>query len=319
MNKPLDIGIDASKQTLEVAVDGERGSRTVLNTRPAVKAWLKGLAGPCRIGIESTGQYHQLLVRCAILAGHTVYVLNPNDLSHYIHSLGRRAKTDRLDAQAIARYVAREHADLHPYQLPTKLQAQLDELTQRRHGLVAIQTALRQSLATASVKLRAAPRMLRNAQALIDEIDERMARLIAQDDQLDEQAKRLQTVKGFGPLLSRVMAHALTRRQFHTSDAFIAYIGYDPRPRDSGQFRGRRFLSKRGPAYLRQLLFVAAMSASRSTVWRPFCERYRARGLATTQVLVIMARKLARTAFSMVKHGCDFDPDRLLKPACSQP
>ncbi len=317
MNKPLDIGIDASKLTLEVAVDGEHGSRTVANSRLAIKAWLAQLAQPCRIAIESTGQYHQRLVRYAIRAGHTVYVLNPNDLSHYMRSLGRRAKTDRLDAQAIARYVAHEHADLHPYQLPTALQAQLDELTQRRHSAVSMQSALRQSLAATGIKLRAAGRMQRAAQALIDEIDERMARLVAADEHLAEHAKRLKGVTGFGPLLSRVMAHALTRRQFNTGDAFIAYIGYDPRARESGQFKGRRKLSKRGPAYLRQLLFVAAMSASRSKLWRPFYERYRARGLATTQVLVIIARKLAHTAFSMVKHHCDFDPDRLLNKACT--
>lgn len=318
MKSGLNIGIDASKATLDIAVDGQRSTVQIANTLRAINAWLAALAAPCRMGIESTGHYHQLLVRCAISAGHTVYVLNPKDLSHYMRSLGRRAKTDRLDAQAIARYVAREHEDLHPYQLPTPLQAQLDELTQRRHGVVVMQGSLRQSFAEVKAKPRALARTQRALQALIEEIDGRMTQLVGQDPQLADTAKRLKSMVGFGPLLSTVMAHALTRRQFKNADAFIAFIGYDPRARDSGQIKGRRFLSKRGPAELRRLLYVAAMSASRTQTWRALYERYRARGLATTATLVIIARKLARIAFSIVKHGTTFQPE-LIKNACAKP
>ena len=123
---------------------------------------------------------------------------------------------------------------------------------------------------------------------------------------------------GFGPLLSTALAHAITRHPFAHADAFIAYIGYDPRVRDCGQQRGRRYLSKRGPAELRRLLFTAAMSASKMQLWHPFYERYRARGLPTTAALVILARKLARIAFSIVKHGTDFRPE-LVQSACVQP
>jgi transposase len=319
MNSAVSIGVDASKQTLEIAVDGQQGSHTVLNARGAIRTWLGQWRQPCRIGVESTGKYHRLLVDCAIRRGHTVYVLNPQHLFHYMRSLGRRAKTDRLDAQAIARYVGREYADLHAYQAPTKAQQTLDELTQRRRGLVTTLTAFRQSLSGCTVKLRAAARVRRGLQAAIDEIDQRMAALIEQDDRLSGHAQRLQGVPGFGPLLSRVMTHALTRRDFRSSDAFIAYIGYDPRPRDSGQYSGKRYLSKRGPAYLRQLLYIAAMAARRTSLWKPIYERYRARGLASTQVFVILARKLARTAFAIVKQGCDFDPQRLLNKPCAQP
>ena len=88
--------------------------------------------------------------------------------------------------------------------------------------------------------------------------------------------------------------------------------------RDSGQWRGRRFLSKRGPAELRRLLFTAAMSACKTKLWQPFYQRYRARGLSTTAALVILARKLARIAFSIVKHNVDFRPE-LVNVTCAQP
>ena len=315
MKSQLFVGIDASKQTLEIAVEGQRGSLPIANTSEAIRGWLRSLAGPSRIGIESTGHYHQLLVRCAIAVGHVIYVLNPKDLSHYMRSLGRRAKTDRLDAQAIARYVAREHEQLHPYQLPTPAQAQLEALMQRRRLIVEMNGSLRQSFSTVSAKPRAVARTQRALQALIKEIDERLAQGIAQDPALSAPAKRLKSVVGFGPLLSTVMAHALTRREFRSSDAFVAYLGLDPRARDSGQIRGQRFLSKRGPAELRRLLYAAAMSASKTKTWKAIYDRYRARGLASTQTLVIIARKLARVAYAIVKHQTVFMPERLQQTA----
>ena len=312
------IGVDVSQRTLDIARSDENRVLKIDYTLKAVRKWLKGLPAQCRIGIESTGDLHRLLVRCAIAAGHTVYVLNARDLSHYARSLGRRAKTDRLDALLIARYLAKEHEELHPYQLPTALQAKLDELIARRHTVVVTLTSLRQSFSRVTTQLSALARSERALQALIEQIDKQMQQAIATDPQLQQHARRLRTVVGFGPLLSTTLAHALTRHPFAHADAFIAYIGYDPRPRDSGQKRGRRYLSKRGPAEMRRLLFTSAMSAAKTSLWRPFYQRYRDRGLPTTAALVILARKLARIAFSMVKRGTEFNPE-WIKNACVHP
>lgn len=318
MKRSSFAGVDVSQRTLDIAVEGEAQVLRIDNSCAAIRRWLQSLPEQCAIGVESTGNLHQLLVREAIAAGHTVYVLNARDLSHYARSLGRRAKTDRLDAQLILRYLQREHEQLHPYSLPTARQAQLDELIGRRHQVVLAQGALRQSFAAASAKPRALGRTLRALEALIAELDGRMRQLVAGEESLSQAAKHLRSVVGFGPLLSTSMAHAITRHPFKNADAFIAYIGYDPRVRDSGQWRGRRFLSKRGPAELRRLLFTAAMSACKTKLWQPFYQRYRARGLSTTAALVILARKLARIAFSMIKHNTDFRPE-LVKIACAHP
>jgi transposase len=312
------VGVDISKVTLDIAIEDQAGSVQVANTSVAIRRWLKQLPADCCIGVESTGAYHQLVVRLAIAAGHTVYLLNTRDLSHYARALGRRAKTDRLDAQLIARYLAREHEHLHPYQLPTELQSELTALMQRRHTVVVTQTMLRQSFTALTPKPRAMASTVRSLHKLIAELDQRMQALVAQDPQLAPLAKNLDTMVGFGPLLSNVMATAITRHPFKHADAFIAFIGYDLRVRDSGQQRGRRYLSKRGPAELRRLLYVAAMSASKTKLWKPFYERYRARGFSSTATLVILARKLARIAFSIVKHGTTFNPE-LIENACTKP
>jgi hypothetical protein len=70
-------------------------------------------------------------------------------------------------------------------------------------------------------------------------------------------------------------------------------------------------LSKRGPGELRRLLFLAAMAGARTAAWRPVYAHYRARGLSSTEALVILARRIARTAWSMYRHETDFDAGRL--------
>jgi len=312
MNSASFIGVDVAQRTLDIAVGEHTTVQHIANTQQAIEAWLQQLPSGCRIALESTGSLHLRLVRCAIAAGHTVYVPNPRDLAHYACSLGRRAKTDRLDAQLIARYLQREHEQLHPYCLPSASQTEFDELIGRRHQVVRAQVSLRLSFAgCAHTPLPALRDVLTDLQNLTEQIDERMQQLIDQDERLAQAARHLRTIVGFGPLLSASLAHALRRRTFRNADSFVAYLGYDPRVRESGQWRGRRFLSKRGSPELRRLLFVGAMSACRSDTWKAFYQRYRDRGLSSTAALVILARKLARTAFSMLKYDQDFSSERI--------
>lgn len=310
------IGVDVCQQSLDIGRCGDHEVLKIANTAASIRRWLATLAPATHIAVESTAKLHLPLVHAALAAGHRIYVLNPRDLAHYAQALGRRAKTDRLDALLIARYLQREHQELHAYQPPSAVQTQLHELIQRRHKLVVARQAQHQSFADMRCKLRSAARLLRAYDAAIAEIDKRLQQLAAQDDTLSSSSKRLRTIVGFGPLLAVSMAHAITRLPFRSTDAFIAYTGLDPRPRDSGTLHGRRYLSKRGPAELRRLLFTAAMSASNSKLWRPIYQRLLTRGFATTQALVVIARKLARIAFAILKRNVDFQPE-LLKVTCA--
>ncbi|MBO2890111.1 transposase, partial [Pseudomonas asiatica] len=82
--------------------------------------------------------------------------------------------------------------------------------------------------------------------------------------------------------------------------------GMDLRVSDSGQKNGRRRLTKRGCSEIRRLLHNAAMAASRSAAWKGLYEQHRSSGKATTQALVILARKLARVAFALMKNQDEY-------------
>ena len=106
----LNVGADVAKDAIVVACsEGSFPVREVANQRTGVLAWLKSLPAGSRIGVESTGIYHELFAEAAHQLGFLVFLLNPTDTRHYAKAVGLRGKTDRVDAELIARMVAHEH------------------------------------------------------------------------------------------------------------------------------------------------------------------------------------------------------------------
>ncbi|WP_414910179.1 transposase, partial [Pseudomonas sp. IT-P253] len=122
------------------------------------------------------------------------------------------------------------------------------------------------------------------------------------------QLKRCLKVEGIGFLTGARLITAFQRGDFRNADAFIAFLGLDLRVLKSGQKDGRRSLTKRGDPEARRLLHNAAMSASRTAAWKGFYEEQRARGFSTTQALVMLARKLARVVFALLKGQSEYQP-----------
>jgi transposase len=314
MQTVLNLGVDIGKDEVRVAcAEASFAPRGVANRRTALLAWLRDLPQGSRIALEATGRYHELLVHLAHQRGLAVFVLNPRDMRHYARAVGQRGKTDRVDAQLIARFLEREHGKLHAHVPASPAQRALERLLRRRAKLTAIKGALRQSLRGVPGLGSQGKALLTGMQALLDKMDLQLEALSRQQPQYQALRERLQTIVGVGPVVSTSLASALQRIPFLNSDALVAHTGLDPRPADSGRKIGRRRLSKRGPSELRRLLFNAAMSAAKTKLWRPIYEHYRNKGLPSTAALVVIARKIARIAWSLFKYQTVFDPTRLAR------
>ena len=311
MQDVLNIGVDVAKAELVIGVvDHPEHNGAIANAAVPIKKWLNGLPGNARIAVESTGSYHELLVDVAQAQGLEVYVLNARDVHYYARSLGQRGKTDRLDAQVISRYLREHHARLHPFSAGNVAQREISRLLNRRARVVVQRQALLRSLND----LEGVDTALLTVQldAVLKQIDQRLAAQIASDVNMADTDRRLRTIAGVGELGSAWLASLFERIRFSNSDAVVAYSGLDPRPRESGQMRGRRKLSKRGPAGLRRQLYMMAFSASRTKVFSPYYQALRARGLSSTAATVVLARKLLRIAFAVWKTKTVFDPGRYL-------
>ena len=312
MEPSLNIGVDVAKDYVVVAcAQGSFACQQIANRSSELRAWLASLPAGTRIGVESTGEYHELLAQLACARGFTVFVLNARDLRHYARAVGLRGKTDRVDAHLIARYVAAESSRLTPWSAPSAEQRQIDRLLKRRAHLCRAKAALCQSLKGEHALVSELAALKRQFDSVLDKLDTKLAKLVAASPARQSTCTQLSSIYGFGPLLGSYLAALFERIRFPNARAFVAFTGYDPRPNDSGNKIGRRRLSKRGPAELRRLLFLAAMNWSRTEHGRALYEHYRQRGLTTTAALVVLARKLARIAFALHKHGTTFDTARL--------
>jgi transposase len=304
------IGVDVAKKEVVIACSQNTFPvRTVSNTPTALRKFLKTLPPDTRIGMEATGHYHQDLADLAVSLGLSVYVLNPKDVWHYAKGVGMRAKTDVVDAALIARYIANEAVHLRAYEPATAEQRLMDQLLKRRAKIVSLKTAFRLSCADAPFLNSQAEKLIADFTDVLKQIDQEIARLNATIPKRQEQVKHLQSIAGVGLLTSSWLANLFDRVKFKNSDAVVAFVGIDPRPCDSGQKRGRRRLSKRGPSEGRRLLYNAAMAAAKSPVWKPLYEHYRHLGWPSTATIVIIARKILRIAFTLTKKGSCFDPN----------
>lgn len=309
---PLLIGVDVSKAELVIADAQDPGTRQIANEAEAIRAWLLQVPKGSVVAMEATGRYHQLLAKLSHVAGMRVYVLNACDVYFYAKALGARGKTDRVDAFVIARYAAEHHKKLHQWIPAAADHTRIDELLRRRAVIVTKRDSLRQALSG----LKELSAHLRQMEKVFDSvllaIEAKVQALVAADATLAAVQRRLAAVIGFGPVGSALLAVLLARIPFANADALVAYSGLDPRPRDSGQMRGKRKISKKGPAYLRRQWFLAGFSASHSKALKPAYQALRARGFSTTEAFLILGRKLLRIAYAVWKTGEPFDVQRML-------
>lgn len=301
-------GVDVSKDKLDIACNG-----TVIeieNTKKAIKSFAGKMPAEAFVALEATNTYHLQMADICHSYGMHVFVLNPRLTRRYREANGLRGHNDRMDALTLARYIEREHDGQREYVPLSADQRRLRTLVRRRFKLVGMRTQAAESFG--SVK-----ELGRELKALLARMDALVAKLeLLIDKQLEGNTgrTRIATIKGVGPVVSAVLVADLDAYDFASADAFVAYYGLDPTPNDSGKRRGERRLSKQGQRLGRAMLYNAAMSAVTSKVWKPLYERSQERGLKKVQALIVVARKIARCAWSIHKHNTTFSPERAYRP-----
>jgi transposase len=314
------LGVDVAKAELVIAdAKSPRQAIRIANRKRPIRKWLRGLPSDSVIGVESTGNFHELLVDLAHQQGVTVYLVNPRALFHYSQAVNRGRKSDPLDADLIARYLVSEYERLRPYVPPTLYERTLFRLYRQRAQVVRKKVALGQSLKELDTACRPAlETALVGLQQLVEALEQRIQQLISQDAERAVLAKRLRTLPGFGPLTSAHLAALLPRLRPRSADALVGYMGLDLQPRDSGQKIGLRKLSKQGPSESRRLLYLAAQTATRtSPEWQACYADWLKKGRAPTEAINIVARRLLRIAYALYRQGTVYEAEYQRKTLAS--
>jgi len=314
------LGVDVAKNSLSFCLIDSANRQVVLeantqNNEREVERLLSSLPvtntrSVC-VAVEPTNTYWYTVAETARLAGCKVVSAPPKATKLFLRSVSPRVKNDRLDAKGIALYAA--SMDLKAYQpKPQELRA-LDELLSLRRKLSETIAYYSQMANAGSSAADIAANMLESSKTQLAELDRRIRDAL----KTLEPAKKLIEVPGFGPVVTAALVSKLLSIPFKTSDAFVAYVGLDLKVTESGQSRGRRRLSHNGDAELRRLLYLAAQ-ATLCAKNSPFAQIYQRhiaddRNLTSTQAICVTARKMARTAWSIVKFGSSYDPNRVFQ------
>ena len=303
----MTIGVDVSKDVLDVA--GAGVLRCYPNTPAGIRALLASLTAPATVAMEATGRYHRPLAETALAHGHRVYVLNPKDVQRYAATVSPRAATDPIAARVIAEFAAiRAHRAYHS---PPAHAEQLKELVRTRARLVTARVASRNQLQANPASRAWLLPAIEGLTASIQRIGREITRLATELPPF----ALLDGIPGFGTLTSAYLLALLLGGPFVSSDAFVAFLGLDTRVKQSGKHLGTRRLTKRGDPEARRLLFMAARAAAR--VPGPYQDIYHralARGWSSTAATIIVARKLARTAWAVYTHQEPYTPARVCTP-----
>lgn len=305
------IGIDVSKESLAATlVDPQTQRRgwqvTVPHTPRGIAALLRRTPPGTPWVVEPTGAYSRDVVQRAAAAQQVVLLAPPRRAKAFL-AAAHRAKTDRVDSEGLARFGLA--LPLHPYPVKTRAVEQTEALLRARAGLTKALVQLQQqvkALPDGAAYLLPAVQALRQQGAALDAA-------LARHTAADPVVTTLRAVPGIGPVTAAAVAACFASHTFPSAAAFVGYIGLDPRVRESGQWRGRRRLSKQGDAQLRRLFYLCAQSNSHmtSSPFRQQYERELAKGLPRTAALAIVARKLARLSWSLIQHGTHYDVTRI--------
>ncbi len=299
----LFVGIDVSKQTLDLARSDSDASLTVGNDPAGIDAILRLLLDrrPRCIVIESTGGLERLLLDSLLDAQLPVALVHPGRVRYFAKGLGVLAKTDRIDAFVLMRFA--QLAEPRLTQKCSANQGELDQLLTCRRQLVAARTAQNNSRLTTTSRraLHAIDMVIKTLNKQIQTLDEQIATLIDSDDDFKRLDKILQSVPGVGPTLSATLLGELNELGRTDRRQIGALVGVAPFNADSGASNGKRII-RGGRAAVRSVLYMATLAAIRfNPVLNRFAERLRAAGKHNKLVIVACMRKLLALLNAMVR------------------
>jgi transposase len=299
------VGIDVSKDRLDVAARPSGQSWQVPNTEAGVASLVARVAapGPHLVGLEATGRLESATVGA-------LAVVNPRQVRDFARATGKLAKTDALDAQRLARFA--EAVRPTPRPLPDATQQRREALLVRRRQPPGRLTAERN-------RRRRAPTLIRPAidahlawlQVRVEAIDAESTQTARSSPLWREKVTLSRGVPGVGLMLATTLVAQLPELGVLTHTEIAALVGVAPLNRDSGHWRGKR-TSWGGRPQVRAALYMGALVAPQfDPVTRSFHQRLLAAGKPKKLALTACMRKRLSTLNAIAHRGVAWRTARL--------
>ncbi|HYQ92327.1 MAG TPA: IS110 family transposase [Candidatus Competibacteraceae bacterium] len=304
------VGLDVSKAVLDVKAVPTTQAWRFPNDAAGIGQLLQVLTAvvPALVVLEATGGLEMPVASALGIAGLPVAIINPRQARHFAKALGRLAKTDRIDADTLARF----GQTLRPEPRPLKAEAahHLSVLLTRRRQLVEMLTAEKNRLSRADPAVRDdLQEHIRWLEKRLQERDRDLDHAVRESPLWRAKDELLRSFPGIGPVASRTLLAnlpelgALNRRQV------AALVGIAPFNRDSGTQCGKRCVWG-GRAPVRTILYMATLTAVRhNPVIHAFYEHLRQAGKAPKVALTACMRKVLTILNAIVKGNVPWQVD----------
>ncbi len=316
MKPRIFIGIDVSKDKLDVAVKLAETGDAVSPAKRAAEAWttrntevdcselvqrLQAM-NPHRIALEATGGYEQRAFRALREAGLPAVIVQPLSVREFARAMGRKAKTDPIDALMIAYFAEVRQTEVVP--LPTANQERIADLRGLRADILKTRVQYTNRLENCRAEVREhIEKLLAGVAAEIAELDAKLRDALQATPEDAAKAALVQTVPGVGPVTAATLVGELPELGKLDRRRLSALLGVAPMNRDSGRKHGKRAIHG-GRNEVRRVLYMAALTARRcNPVIRAFAERLKEAGKPFKVVMTACMRKLLVILNAMLLAG----------------
>jgi transposase len=289
MTPSVVVGIDVAKDALEIAVRPAGPTWRAATSPRALSHLSARLAalGPALLVLEATGGYEQPVVAALSAAELPVSVVDPARVRHFARAVGLLAKTDRIDAQVLARFAEQVQPAVRPW--PDAAQRELTLLVQRRRQLLEMLAAEEQRLEqqaffpTSPITGSLAAHVTYLRQQLAD-TEQGLTTPVATHPRWDATHALVRSLPGVGPITAATLLAEVPELGTLSRQQIAALVGVAPRARDSGQWRGRQ------------------------SPLRTFYQQLRARGKVFKVAIVACMRRLVVILNAMVRDQRPWNP-----------
>lgn len=287
------LGADVAKDTITFFEPEKNETKTIRNHLTSLRACLKKHQGHALV-LEATGGYEAKAIEIALSLNMTVYRANPYRVRAFMQASGQFAKTDALDAKALAAFAGQHHNTLRPFSLPSENEKKLRQFTRRRDELIVMRTQERNRLQAPDNKILKGgiKKHLTFLEKRIEEIEQEISDIVAHDKELACKKDVMVNVAGVGEVTASNLLASLPEIGTMDRKQIASLAGLAPFAKDSGTKSGHR-RTGRGRTNVRRIMFMAALSASRyNPQLKTFYNRLIKKGKKPMSALIAVARKL---------------------------
>ena len=303
------VGIDVTKDKLDVTVWGEKGCAEFPNSKRGIARLVKQMLVlvPGLIVVEATGGYEAAVVTALFEAELPVALVSPQRVRQYARAKGLLAKTDQIDARVLADFGKKLQPRL--FVGKSEERKRLSALLGRRKQLNEMLQAEKNRQRTQDLSLQESlKRTIRYLQTELGTIDQEIEKFLQEHQELEEQEKLLRTAKSIGRVTAATLLADLPELGQLDRKEIAALVGVAPMNRDSGRKRGHR-KTQGGRPEVRSPLYMATLTGIRyNPILKPQYDHLVKRGKEKKVAITACMRKMLTILNAMMR---DQQPFRL--------